>query len=233
MNGRVQFYNEGTASQAGQPITLSVNGLTASSFAYSLPPHASVHFDTAGLSSTTQIGSVIVTPESGSNSPVGQVLFSLVNNGIHVTEAPVAAQPVSSTFRLFVQTGSSNGAALTQPNSFESGLAISNPSSTATTVTLQLFDSSGASTGSPVSLNLQPFAHVAKFLHELFPSVAALISNTGFTFRPARLSTATTCNLCCSVELRDKPVTVTPRSSRRRVSRSIYSTRARSCNAAI
>jgi hypothetical protein len=180
MNGRVQFYNEGSASQAGQPITLSVNGLTASSFAYSLPPHASTHFDTAGLASTTQIGTVIVTPEGGFNSPAGQVLFSLVNNGVHVTEAPVAAQPVSNAFRMFVQTGSSNGV-LTQPNSFDSGLAISNPSSTATTVTLQLFDSSGVSTGSPVSLTLQPFAHASKFLEELFPTVSALKANSGFT----------------------------------------------------
>jgi hypothetical protein len=181
MNGRVQFYNEGSSSQAGQPVNISVNGLTASSFAYSLPPHASVHFDTAGLSSTTQIGSVIVTPESGSSSPAGQVLFSFVNNGIHVTEAPVAAEPVSTAFRMFVQTGSSNGAALGQPNSFESGLAISNPSSTATTVNLQLFDPNGASVGSTVSLSLPAFGHVAKFLHELFPSVSALISTTGFT----------------------------------------------------
>jgi hypothetical protein len=176
ISGSVRFYSEGSGTTAATPLSIVANGQTASAFPFSIAPHASANFDTSGLGSTVQVGSVVVTPDVGTKSPAGQVVFALVNNGATVTQAGVAAQPASTAARVYVQGFYPTGSYIGSPESGESGVAITNTATTATTVTAELFDSNGVTTGLRTTFSLPPLGHMARLLHELFPGVTGLSS---------------------------------------------------------
>jgi len=164
ISGNVQFYSEGSASAAATPITLSANGQVSASFAYSIQAHGSFALTTSGLGSSAQVGSVVVTPASSSSAPSGYTLYAYVSGGVTVTAASAIAQPASTAFRMYVEASGST---------IQSGVAIANTSSTATTVNLELFGLNGVSTGLTTSVTVGANGHTAKFLSELFPSVSA------------------------------------------------------------
>jgi hypothetical protein len=169
LSGSVQFFNEGTATVAGQPITLSVNGQTAASFNYTVRARSSVKLETtAPVGAALQVGSVQVTPSSGSNSPAGFAVFSQTNNGATVSQATVQVQQPGNAFRTYVEVTSR----VPQTGQIQSAVAISNSSSTAATVNFELPSLDGTATGLNASVLVPASGHVSRFVHELFPTVS-------------------------------------------------------------
>ncbi len=141
MAGTVQFLEPGSGSLAAQPVTLTVNDQTASTFSYSIPGRSSQKLGTDGASPTTQVGSVRVMPSSNTGKPSGLSVISFRNGSVTVTEAGVSAASVGQAFRLYAEaTGEDAG-------SIQTGIAITNPSSDSVAVIFELLTPGGGSTG--------------------------------------------------------------------------------------
>lgn len=168
ISGDVQFYGEGTATVAASPLTLNVNGQVAASFSYTVRARASVKLQTSGpIGVAAQVGSVRITPASGSAAPSAFTVFSFSPAGVTVTEATVQTQPAGNSFRAFVEVSSNTA----QAGAIQSGIAITNTSSAAATVNFELTTLTGASTGLTASAVVAASGHISKFVHELFPTV--------------------------------------------------------------
>jgi hypothetical protein len=169
ITGTVQFLSEGSAAVAGAPITLSVNGQIASSFAYSIRPHSSAKLETTGdVRAATQAGSVLITPDAGLNAPSASEIFLFSNNSVTVSMTSILTPPAGTAFRTYVEANSN--AAI--PGAIQSGIAIANNTSTAATVNFELTSLGGFSAGVNASVVVPATGHVSKFLTELFPSLS-------------------------------------------------------------
>jgi hypothetical protein len=169
ISGIVQFFNEGTSTVPGAPITLNVNGLVASSFVYSIPQRSSAKLGTRGLmTAATQVGSIQITPGSGSGAPAASAVFSFSRNGVTTSTATVQTQAPGVAFRTYVEANS--GGAV--PGAVQSGLAISNNSTASATVNFELTQLAGFNTGLTASIAVPPSGHVSKFFQELFPGLS-------------------------------------------------------------
>ena len=109
-SGTVQFFEQGTAGTTAQPLSLTINGQTSSTFSYTLPARSSASFPTAGTGGTTQSGSVRVTPSANAATPSGLAVFSFRSGTVTVAQAGVPAASTGQAFRLHVEaTGASEG----------------------------------------------------------------------------------------------------------------------------
>ena len=163
--GNVQFLDQGSGMTAASGVTLSLDdGSIGSSFPYSIPARSSRRFRTSGLAGAVSVGSVTAIADNGMSSPSGLVVFSFKSGGFTVSEAGVPALPAASAFRIYVEASGTPG----QVGSIRSGLAISDTSGSANTVTLELTDLDGAVVGGTVMLELAPSGQAAQFLDELF-----------------------------------------------------------------
>jgi hypothetical protein len=163
LSGTVQF-----------PTNVTIAGRTSNSFQYSVAAKSSQKLVTSGAGATTASGAVRVVPTSGGTVPTALVLFSYKPGPVTVTEAgvPVAT---GSAFRLYVESFGTNG----QAGNIQTGIAVANAStSSPASVTFEITDLNGAAVAGvpPATLNLAAGAQTAKFLSDLFPSLA----NTSF-----------------------------------------------------
>src|SRR5207253_42098 len=135
MTGTVQFFNEGTPTLPGTPITLNVNGTVAASFSYSIRARTAVNLATFGAATAaTAVGSIQITPDTASTAPGASTVFSYSKNGVTVSGASVQTQPAGTAFRTYVEVTSNAPAA----GAIQSGIAITNNSSTSATVNFEL-----------------------------------------------------------------------------------------------
>ena len=169
ISGTVQFFGEGTPDTAAVPVNLNVNGQLAASFPYSIPARASLKLETLGaVTAAIQLGSVRITPDSGSTAPSVSALLSLSRNGITVSQVIFRTQPAGLAFRTYVEVNSSGAAAGT----IQSGFAITNNSVASTTVNFELMSLDGTNTGLTAGLVVPGSGHVSRFVHELFPTLS-------------------------------------------------------------
>ena len=169
VTGTVQFFNEGTPTLAAAPITLNVNGTVAASFSYSIRARTAVNLATFGATTAaTAVGSILITPVSGSTAPSASTVFSYSKNGVTVSGASVQTQPTGTAFRTYVEVTSNTPGA----GAIQSGIAITNNSSTSATVNFELNSLNGFGTGLAASVVIPPSGHTSKFVHELFPTLS-------------------------------------------------------------
>jgi len=162
----VILVNPGDSTLAGVIQFKDATGLAGASVNYSIPRRTSFRYATAGISAATQTGSVLVTPAAGSAAPVAFNVFSYKPGPVTVSEAGIV--PVSgSALRIYVALSGKTP----DPGAIDSGVAIANPSASAVTLTLELFQANGLSTGLVGTLKIPAFGQTAKFLSELFPSL--------------------------------------------------------------
>jgi hypothetical protein len=170
ISGSVQFYSEGSASAAAAPVTMTVNGQVAASFAYTINARSSFKLQTSGaVAAALQTGSIRITPASGTTAPSAFSVFSFSSNGVTVTQATVQTVPIGTAFRGYVEVNSIDGT----PGSIDSGIAIANNSPASATVNFELTDLNGVSTGLTASVVVPSMGHVARLVHDLFPSLGA------------------------------------------------------------
>jgi hypothetical protein len=166
LTGTVQFLGSGSLTQAAAVLSMSVNGVTNSSFSYMIPPRAAVRLVTGNSGGTLQVGSVRVSP-SGAVAPVALAVFSYKNNGITVSEAGVSALPTGTAFRMYAEASG----ALSQIGSIQTGVAVANPSPAPVAVSLELTRLDGSSLGLPVTVTVPADGQIAQFIKELFPAL--------------------------------------------------------------
>jgi hypothetical protein len=110
-----------------------------------------------------QTGYVIVTPDAGTDTPTTIVSYGVVQNGSVQSKAGILATPLATSATAFVEfVGSINR---------NLGVAITNPNNAPNAITLTLKDASGSTVGSPVTLTMDPYKQVARFVSELFTGV--------------------------------------------------------------
>jgi spore coat protein CotH len=140
---------------------------TAESLTYSLPPRGvTILTPTPSASSAGWIQVV--------NSDRPPALFALISykeNGITVTSTSIPAVPVSgsprtgSAFRMYVESG----------RSLQSGVAISNASSSTVSISFEAMMLNGQSTGLTGTMRIPSYGHVALFLDQI-PGLQSLPS---------------------------------------------------------
>jgi len=165
MSGTVQFL-DGT----GASTELTVAGTTSDTFSYSLPQRSSFKLVTAGgVGPTIRSGSVWISPFADNGAPTSLAVFSYQPEGVTITEAGVPSN-AGTAFRMYVETSGSSGAA----GSIQTGIAVANSSGAAASVTFELFRLDGTSAlVTPVSISVPGAGQSAKFLNEIFPTLAS------------------------------------------------------------
>jgi hypothetical protein len=161
-SGTLEFFNQGSAGTSAEPVEITIAGVTATSFAYTLPAHGARVMVTSGGSSATRSGSARITPATGSSAPSASAVFSFKTSGITVTEAGVPAVAKGASFRLYAETLGTPG----EVGSIETGVALANPSAETLSVQLALTDLSGKSIGS-ASVSIPARGQIAKFLSQI------------------------------------------------------------------
>ena len=168
ITGTVQFLGQGSATTAAAPAVRTLeDGRTGSSFDYSIPPNGSYRIITSNPSGGVSVGSVRAIPDNGHRAPSGLVIFSFTSAGKTVLEAGVPALPAGSAFRVYVESSGTPE----QIGSIRTGLAITNATDTANTVTLEVTGLDGTLAAPPGTLTLPPSGQVSRFIDEFFDSL--------------------------------------------------------------
>lgn len=158
LTGSVQFRD---AQGAVNPV--NVAGTTSDAFSYSIPARSSLRLQTAGTATETLSGFVRVVPSGGTAAPSGLAIFSYRLNGVTVAEAGVPAAAAGSAFRFYAETLGNFGSV----GSIQTGLAVANLSTSATTVTVELTRLDGTSTGLTGTLSVPASGKAATFLNQI------------------------------------------------------------------
>jgi hypothetical protein len=144
---------------------MTVNGVAASTFNYSIPPHAVIRLATAGTAGSMNSGSVRITSNVISSQALPQALaiVSSRSGPTTNTETSVAGLPTGTSFRAFVENQKS-------PVWVSSSVAIANSSDDSNTLNLKLSRFDGTLVGL-TSLTLPPGGQISKFITDLFPGL--------------------------------------------------------------
>ncbi len=163
MSGTLNFFSQGSATSAGQPLSLTVSDQMASSFLYSIPPKSANRFLTAGSGAATQAGYIRIIPSANNKAPSGLGVFSFNIGGITIAQAGVPAIPTGAAFRLYVESAGVFGA----PGSIQSGIAVANLSSSPIAAACELTNIDGSSTGLAASVTVPASGQIALFLNQI------------------------------------------------------------------
>jgi hypothetical protein len=144
------------------PTDQSVSGsvvMDGASTLYSIAPRSATKVVRSDAGGQVRTGMVIVTPASGNVAPVVSSVFTLVSNGVVVTESGVAAPATGQAFRVLAE--------LDPTRSMRTGIAIANARSVTATIQYDILDLGGQSTGYSGSTTLPPDGHTGIFLNQL------------------------------------------------------------------
>jgi hypothetical protein len=142
------------------------DGNVTATTTYVIPANASKKLKFAGLDATR--GSMRVLPRDGTVAPIPVAILSYRPRGeITVSETGIPASS-GTAFRTYVESSGSAGLA----GSIQSGVAVTNNSSSPVTVKLELSQLDGSATELPAVVRTIPgFGHIAQFVAELFPTL--------------------------------------------------------------
>jgi sugar lactone lactonase YvrE len=142
-------------------------GATANVIPYAIAPRSSQKIPSTGARPTTMNGSVRVIPSMGA-APSALVVFSYRPGAITISEAGVSLAS-STAFRMYAESSGNVG----QSGSIQSGMAVTNIARTPASITLELTNLDGSTTGlpAPVTESLPPNGHLSRFLAQIFPAL--------------------------------------------------------------
>jgi hypothetical protein len=142
LRGTVQFFDSGSSETPSREVTLSMNGTTATSFEYAVPPNGVQKLVATVDDAGVRVGSVRVNPTSGSYTPTGLLTYSFRAGDITLSETGLGVAESAESYRFFVENS--------MTPRIQTGFAIANPSAEPVTVDLTLVNLSGAVVGSSV-----------------------------------------------------------------------------------
>jgi hypothetical protein len=162
-SGTVQFFGQGTSSDAAPPLQMTVNGVTGTSFSYSIPPRSIARLRTAGTSAVATGGSIRITPASLSSgaAPDTFAIVSFRNNGTILSETSFSAAPTGTAFRTYVES-------TTSPEIANSTVAFANATAATNVVTFQFLQLDGTPVGAAASIALPAGSQMSRFVRELY-----------------------------------------------------------------
>jgi hypothetical protein len=159
MTGSVQFFGPG-----GQGLTLTVDGQSGTRFDYSIPARTSRRLQTSGSATTTTLGSIRVSPASGSRTPAAFAILTSRRNNVAVSEISIPAVRPGSAFRMYVEN--SGSFSTQQAGSLQTAFAAVNPSSSAITLSLELTGLDGT-TSFAGSVSIPAQGQIATFVNQV------------------------------------------------------------------
>jgi hypothetical protein len=149
-------------SDTSAPLVVqTTSGVSGSTFPYSIPASGSLVLQTNGSPSSTQVGWIRVTPNPGSNAPVGAGLFSYSPAGILITESGVPSALPTTKARLYVD----------KTNGHDTGIALINPGNTNATVTMSAFQTDGVTSVGSSQFDVAGGGYRAAFAGQLVPGL--------------------------------------------------------------
>ena len=157
LTGNVQFFTQGSDTASGTAATVTVDGVAASSFAYSIPGRSSRRFLTSGSPTATTSGSARIVPDGGSTTPSGLGVFSFKPGQFTVAEAGVPLLEPATAVRMYAESAPP----------IQTGVAVANQSSSPATVTFELTTLAGVSTGLTGTATIPGDGQIAKFLDQI------------------------------------------------------------------
>lgn len=146
----------------GAPLALTIDGVTASSFSYSLGASATRILRTSGTAATVRTGSLSV--QGGALTPDVALLFSYSKGGILVTQAGVPPSPASLRFRGYYTRRSGIPEKRT-------GVAIVNLNATPVSVRVRVKADDAQQIIAETTLTIPPRGQTARFLDEILTGV--------------------------------------------------------------
>lgn len=161
LSGTVQFVGQGSATLPAQPIGVTIGGVTASSFNYTIPVRSSRVLTTSNPPGAILVGSVRITPDGSSKAPTGLGIFSFKSAGVTVTEAGVPSSPPATAQRMYAEVSAADA------GSIQTGVAVANSSGDAVNVNFELTRLNGTSTGLNGALTVPGNGQVALFLNQI------------------------------------------------------------------
>jgi hypothetical protein len=146
---------------SGDPVSVTIKGQTASSFSFGIDRGDTLRVATDGAGSDLRAGYVRVIQEAHSTGFKGFAVldFKPLNITESITSVPMV-QP-RAAFQLPVQEGDAS------PSFLQTGVAISNASPVTTSVSLELIDINGETTGLTSTIQIPPFGQLARFLRQI------------------------------------------------------------------
>jgi hypothetical protein len=152
------------------PPTLVSNTLSLAVQSASVAPTTTPQAIPEVEGGNVNVGYVIITPDAGTVLPLTTVTYGIVRSGVVQSQAGVLPVPMTGDSSMYAGVVTGIGRNL--------GVAVSNPGSSANTLTLTLKDPTGSIQGSPASITLQPGQQFSRFVNELFGASAV---GSGFT----------------------------------------------------
>ncbi len=172
MTTQILLVNPTDNALTGAVEVYSQGGQLSRSVPYSVAGRDSARLSGVGGAVLTQ-GSVRVVPAGGGVAPSAMAVFTYKPAGITLSEASVPAIQ-GSAFRMYVELSGIPGRA----GNIESGFAIANTSNAAGTVTLELTNMDGSTTGLPA-----PVARTLPAAGQIVDSLGSFFSNLPNPFR--------------------------------------------------
>jgi hypothetical protein len=157
----------------GEPISVTLNGQVASSFNFTIQRGDILRVATDGAGSDTRGGYVRLIGQAHSARFNGFALYNFRRSNVTVSTASLPMVQPGASFQLPVQESAS-------PEKLQTGIAISSASPVASTVFLELINSTGTLTGMTSTIQIAPFGQLAMFLREIpgFEAVQPTFSGT-------------------------------------------------------
>jgi subtilisin family serine protease len=153
--GRFDLYDDN-----GAPLAVHQPGhMSGSMFTYAILPRGASVFLTDGSSASARAGSMILTPDADTSSPIGSVIFSYTAGGVRVTESGVSAATPTNRARIYVDTTGGH----------DTAVAVAGTGITDSVIAVRAFRIDGVTAvgGFMRAIELSPHGHTAAFAGQL------------------------------------------------------------------
>jgi Leucine-rich repeat (LRR) protein len=144
----------------GAPFMVrSTDGTSKSSFSYSILPDGAYVFQTDASPKYATAGWVVLTPDSGSRTPVAAGVFQYSSNGVLATESGIPSTNPTNHARIFVD----------KKNNHNTGVALGNPGGGPLNIVKTAFEMDGATpAGTSLDLPALPgMGHASQFIDQM------------------------------------------------------------------
>ncbi len=167
MNGELRFFSPGSGAAPGAPVLVAIGSgdTSASVLEYDVPPRSFRTFRTAGIAANFTAGSIQVAPFAGTDTPHAHAILSMLISGTTLFQTAVEAQTPATSARIYAEAaGDFAGAAR---GSTQTLIAMTNPSSSVSTVRLSLTSLDGTAIGTSGPISIPPNGQVSLLMNQL------------------------------------------------------------------
>jgi hypothetical protein len=167
LSGTVTYFGAGSVAGTLQPVNVSINGVTASTFGYTLPPRSFVQFQALVPANSPAIESVHVVPGPNQGAPSAFAILYYRNLGITTSTAAVPAPAPAAALRAYLESTGTFGSI----GSKQTMVTFENPSPSAIVVGMHVLKLDGTFSGVSASVNIPANGQVSNLATAFFPQL--------------------------------------------------------------